>query len=73
MSKRKRTVITLIVVELLLAAGWFWLHNMALTSARAGPDSTRVTGQVFGAAMGIVLALSPLLYLMARKNDLKEK
>ena len=43
MSKRKRTIITLIVVELLLAA------------------------------MGIVLALSPLLYLMARKNDLKEK
>ena len=73
MSKRKRTVIALIVVELLLAAGWFWLHNMALTSARASPDSIRVIGEVFGAAMGIVLALSPLFYLMARKNDVKGK
>jgi hypothetical protein len=73
MSRRKRTIIALIVVELLLGAGWFWLHNMALTSARASPDSTRVIGEVFGAAMGIVLALSPFLYLMARKNDLKGK
>jgi hypothetical protein len=64
-------VIVLIVVELLLAGGWFWLHNLALTSSNAGPDSARVIGQTFGAAMGIVLALSPLLYLLARRNDLK--
>jgi hypothetical protein len=30
--------------------------------------STRVIGQVFGGAMALILALSPLLYLMARKN-----
>ena len=73
MSKRTRLVIGLIVVELLLAGGWFWLHNLALTSSRASPDSTRVIGQTFGAAMGIVLALSPLLYMFARRNDLKGK
>jgi hypothetical protein len=31
--------------------------------------NTRVIGQVFGGAMALILALSPLLYLMARKND----
>ena len=71
MSKRKRTIIALIMIELLLAGGWLWLHTMALNSPRASPDSTRVIGQVFGAAMGIILAVSPLLYLFARRNDLK--
>ena len=70
MSKRKRTVIAIVVLELLLAAGWFWMHNVAITSPNTTPDSTRVIGEVFGAAMGIVLAISPLLCLLARKNDL---
>ena len=69
MSKRKRTVIAIVVIELLLAGGWMWLHNLAITSPRATPDSARVIGQVFGGAMALILALSPLLYLMARKND----
>ena len=71
MSKRTRVVIGLIVIELLLAGGWFWLHNLALTSSRASPDSARVIGQTFGTVMGVVLGLSPLLYMLARRNDLK--
>jgi hypothetical protein len=46
---------------------------MAPTSLPPTADSTRVIGQVFGAAMSIVLALSPLIYLLARQNDLKGK
>ena len=69
MSRRQRTVFVLIVVEILLAAGWFWLHRSALQ--QSNPDAPRVVGQVFGTAMGIVAGLSPLLYLMARRNDLK--
>ncbi len=72
MSKRKRTLITLAVVELLLLGGWIWLHALAMTSSSATADSVRAIGEVFGAAMGIVLALSPFLYLMARKNDRRE-
>ena len=69
MSRRKRTVIAIVVIELLLAGGWIWLHGMAMTSPHAAKDSARVIGEVFGGAMGLVLALSPLLYLMARNND----
>jgi hypothetical protein len=69
MARRKRTLIAIVVVELLLAGGWIWLHGMAMTSPHAAKDSPRVIGEVFGSAMGLVLALSPLLYLMARNND----
>lgn len=68
MSRRKRILIAIVVVELLLAGGWLWLHGLAMTS-QAARDSARVIGEVFGGAMGLVLALSPLLYLMARGND----
>jgi hypothetical protein len=69
MSRRKRTLIAIAVIELLLAGGWIWLHGMAMTSPHAARDSARVIGEVFGGAMGLVLALSPLLYLMARNSD----
>jgi hypothetical protein len=69
MSKRKRTIIAIVVVELPLLGGWIWLHELAMTSPHATADSTRVIGQVFGGAMASILALSSLLYLMARKND----
>lgn len=69
MSRRKRTVMAIVVIELLLAGGWIWLHGMAMTSPHAATDSVRIVGEVFGGAMGLVLALSPVLYLMARNND----
>jgi hypothetical protein len=69
MSRRKRIVIAIVVIELLLAGGWIWLHGMTMTSPHAARDSARLIGEVFGGAMGRVLALSPLLYLMARNND----
>jgi hypothetical protein len=69
MSKRKRTIIAVVVVELLLLGGWIWLHALAMTSPHATADSARVIGQMFGGAMAVVLMLSPLLYLMARRND----
>jgi hypothetical protein len=61
----------IVVIELMLAGGWIWLHGLALRSPQATPDSARVIGEVFGGAMGLLLALSPLLYLVARSNDRK--
>ena len=69
MSKRKRTVIAVTVIELLLLGGWIWLHGLAMTSPHATPDSARVIGQVFGGTMAMILGLSPLLHLMASRND----
>jgi len=68
-SRRKRTVIVLVLIELLLAGGWAWLHYQAVIPGRATPDAPRVIGQVFGGAMGLILALSPFLYLLAARND----
>jgi len=69
MSRRRRTIIAIVVLELLLVGGWIWMHGIAASSPNASPDSTRVIGEVFGGAMGLVLGLSPLLYLFARRND----
>ncbi len=71
MTRTKRTILALILLELLLAGLWFYLANMAATSPGASPDSGRVIGQTMGAAMGVVLGLSPVLYLLARSNDRK--
>ena len=72
MSKRKRTLLAIIVIELLLAGLWYYLQMEAATSPNATAESSRVIGQVMGGAMGLILGLSPLLYLMARRNDLKD-
>jgi hypothetical protein len=72
MSKRKRTVIAVAVIELLLLVGWIWLHRTAVMSPNATAESAREIGEVFGSAMGLILALSPFLYLLARKNDKRE-
>ena len=57
MSRRTRVVIVLIVVELLLAGGWFWLHNLALTSSNAGPIvDTVIAVPVLGAGVLAIVA-----------------
>ena len=71
MTRAKRTILVLVLLELLLAGLWFYLANMAATSPGASPDSGKVIGQTMGTVMGVVLGLSPLLYLLARSNDRK--
>ncbi|HEX8127231.1 MAG TPA: hypothetical protein VF548_16770 [Allosphingosinicella sp.] len=67
----KRTILALLLLELLLAGLWYYLANMAATSASAGSDSARTIGETMGTVMGVVLGLSPVLYLLARSNDRK--
>lgn len=69
MSRRKRVVIAVVVLEVLLGLGWIWLSNAAASGGSSNPDAPRVIGQVMGTAMGILLGISPLLYLFARSND----
>ena len=72
MSKRKRTLLAVIVIEFFLAGTWYYLQVQAVTSPNATADTSRVVSQMMGGAMGLILGLSPLLYLLARKNDLKD-
>lgn len=67
MPKRRRTILAVILIELLLAAGWYYLAGIAQS-----PEAARTIGETMGMAMGVILGLSPLLYLIARKNDLKD-
>jgi hypothetical protein len=67
MTRAKRTILALVVLELLLAGLWYYLAR----APGAGPDTGRVLGQTIGAAMGVILGLSPVLYLLARNNDRK--
>lgn len=67
MTRAKRTILALIVIELMLAGLWYYLARVP----GAGPDTGRVLGETMGTAMGVILGLSPLLYLLARSNDRK--
>jgi hypothetical protein len=71
MSRARRTILALALIELFLAGLWLYLAHLAATSPGASPDAARVIGRTMGAAMGIVLGLSPALYLLARTNDRK--
>ena len=71
MSRARRTILMLALIELLLAGLWLYLAHLAATSTGASPDAPRVIGQTMGAAMGVILGLSPFLYLLARSNDRK--
>lgn len=41
-------------------------------SKNASADSAEVIGRTMGGAMGLILGLAPLLYLLARSNDRKD-
>lgn len=71
MTRAKRTILALALLELILAGLWYYLAEMASASPGASPESGRVIGQTMGTVMGVVLGLSPLLYLLARSNDRK--
>jgi hypothetical protein len=71
MTRVRRTILALVLLELILAGLWYYLANMAATSASAGSDSARTIGETMGTVMGVVLGLSPVLYLLARSNDRK--
>ena len=71
MSRAKRVILVLVLVELCLAGLWFYLAHLAATSAGTAPDAQQVIGRTMGGAMGLILGLSPFLYLLARSNDRK--
>jgi uncharacterized membrane protein YiaA len=67
MSYRKRTLLLIIVIELLLAG--FFVYAMSMPGS---PEQISERGRLIGMVMGVIFGLSPLLYLMARNNDRKK-
>lgn len=68
MSRRKRVLLAIILVELVLAGIWFML-SMAAADSSTQPDATKTIGETIGMAMGGLLGLGVILYLMAAKAD----
>ena len=70
MSKKARTVLAIIAVEVVLAGSWFYLARMgAAEPGRVAPEFQRTLGQTMGMAMGAFLGLGLLLFFIAAKRD----
>ena len=70
MSRKTRTLIAILLVELLLGGIWFYLAGVgAAQPERVTPDFQRTLGSTIGGAMGAFLGLGFILYLMAAKRD----
>jgi hypothetical protein len=72
MSKLKRMIVGVAVLELLLLGGWILLDDLATASPRATAEGTRVIGEMFGWAMALVLVLTPVLHLLMRKKERRQ-
>ena len=79
MSKKTRVVIAFIVVELLLAGLWYFLIALRADQGADGPNDGSTQAAVesisstMGMAMGGLLGIFFILYLIAAKNDRQAK
>jgi len=70
MKYKTRTLIAIVLVELLLAGVWFYLANLGASNPdRVAPEFQQTVGSTMGTAMGAFLGLGFILYLMAAKRD----
>ena len=70
MTYRKRTVLAVIVAEILLAGIWLYLADMGWSQPdRVTPDFQSTLGSTMGMAMGAFLGFGVLLYFIAAKRD----
>jgi hypothetical protein len=70
MSKKMRTVLAVVLVELILAGIWFYLARLGSSQpGRVAPGYQQTLGSTMGAAMGAFLGLGLLLFLIAAKRD----
>lgn len=70
MTYKKRTLLAVIVVELLLAGIWFYLAGLGQAQPdRVTADFQTTLGSTMGMVMGAFLGFGVLLYFMAAKRD----
>jgi hypothetical protein len=70
MSRKARTLIAIVLVELILAGIWFYLAQLGRGHPQRVTGGYQETlGSTMGAAMGAFLGLGLLLFLIAAKRD----
>lgn len=70
MSYKARTLLAVVLVELLLAGLWFYLAGLgAANPERAAPEFQQTLGSTIGTVMGAFLGLGLLLMVIAAKRD----
>ena len=68
MTRKTRVILAIAIVELLLGGLWFFLSAAAVKGS-SQPDAAKTIGETMGMAMGGLLGLGFILYLMAAKAD----
>lgn len=72
MSKKARLILAMIIIEGALAGIWWYLASYgAANPDRVTADFQGVVGQTMGAAMGGLLGLGLILFVVAARNDRK--
>ena len=70
MSKKMRTVLAVVLVEVILAGIWVYLAQLGHAHPeRMAAGYQQTVGSTMGTAMGAFLGLGLILFLMAAKRD----
>ena len=72
MSKKARLILTMVIIEAALAGIWWCLARFGMANPdRVTSDFQAVVGQTMGMAMGGLLGIGLILFLVAARNDRK--
>ena len=72
MSKKARLILAMVIIEGALAGIWWYLARYgAANPDRVTGDFQAVVGQTMGTAMGGLLGLGLILFVVAARNDRK--
>ncbi|TIW87042.1 hypothetical protein [Mesorhizobium sp.] len=70
MSKKARLILAMVVIEAFLAGIWWYLARYGMANPdRVTSDFQAVVGQTMGMAMGGLLGIGFILFLVAARND----
>ncbi|QND63970.1 hypothetical protein HB777_08650 [Mesorhizobium loti] len=73
MSKKARLILAMIIIEVFLAGIWWYLARYGMANPdRVTSDFQAVVGQTMGMAMGGLLGIGFILFLVAARNDRKD-
>ena len=72
MSKKARLILAMVIIEGALAGIWWYLARYGMANPdRVIADFQGVVGQTMGMAMGGLLGLGLILFVVAARNDRK--